>query len=223
MGAVQNQVVIITGAGAGLGRETALLLAQAGANIAACDLSTAKVKRLQSELYALQKNAYVAVADISHEAVADHFVQETIARFGRIDVLINNAALYENYLLAETSKESWDYQFINNVNSVFFMTKACIPVMREQKHGQIISLTSSLAKTGGVGFGSYSASKAAIETLTYTVQEEEAQNGITANVLNPGVMRTDMQTTGTDPSIVARKLVQWLQEYEQKSGQVVAL
>ncbi|WP_139492087.1 SDR family NAD(P)-dependent oxidoreductase [Brevibacillus dissolubilis] len=221
MGKFQNQVIIITGAGAGLGRETALLLARQGACVVACDHQESKVNKLRDELAAISSCSLAIKADASVESDVDSLFAQALEAYGKVDVLINNAAVFENYLIADTSLESWNYQLTNNATSAFLMIKAALPVMRRQKSGQIMNVTSSLAKTGGAGFGAYSASKAALEALTYSVQEEEGQHGIIANVFNPGVMKSDMQTLGEEPAKVAEKLARILDQNYVYSGQVI--
>jgi len=223
MGVLENKVVVVTGAGSGLGKDTAILFAREGAYVAACDVVETKVDALREDLADFAEQVLVVKADVSKEKDVRQLIQEAYAKFGRIDIVINNAATFENYLISETTIESWNSQFENNVTSVFLMTKECLPIMRKQKSGQFLNITTSLAQTGGAGFGPYSASKAALETLSYTVQEEEGRYGIQVHVINPGVMRSDMQTTGADPALVASKLVEFSKQNNRHVAKVVHL
>jgi 3-oxoacyl-[acyl-carrier protein] reductase len=220
---LENKVVIVTGAGSGLGKETALLLGNEGAKVVACDRFAHKIEVLKRECERYQGKVLALTADVSKEDQVKALVDQTLSVFGRIDILINNAAVFENFLIADTTIDSWNYQLTNNLTSAFLMSRECIPQMRKQRAGKIINISSSLAKSGGAGFGAYSASKAALETFSYTLDEEESQNGIVVNIVNPGVMKTDMQTTGVDPAYVARKLLRFVAEHDRHAGKVIDL
>ncbi|WP_096198893.1 SDR family NAD(P)-dependent oxidoreductase [Bacillus sp. FJAT-45350] len=207
MVALTDKVIVITGAGTGLGRETAIQAVKAGAKVAACCRQEGNMISLQEELSAFEGQLVAIKADVSIEAEVNAFVETTLSTFGRIDVLINNAAIFESYEIADSSLNSWERHFENNVTTAFLMSRATIPAMRKQKEGRIISLTTGLARQGAGGFGAYSASKAALETLTYTIEEEEHANGITSYVFNPGVMKTELQASGDNPKDVAPALL----------------
>ncbi|WP_209121954.1 SDR family NAD(P)-dependent oxidoreductase [Alkalihalobacillus sp. BA299] len=221
MSQLQNKVIMITGASTGLGRETAIQAAQAGANVAICCRHLNRIQEVEQLLSDYAPQVLAVQADVSIEDDVHRFVQETIARFGKIDVLINNAAVFENYTIADSSLESWQNHFDNNVRSAFLMSRECIPFMRKQKKGRIISLTTGLARQGASGFGAYSASKAALETLTFTVEEEEYQNGISAIAFNPGVMKTGIQALGEDPKNIAPILLDAACQSELGHGKIV--
>ncbi|WP_017728348.1 SDR family NAD(P)-dependent oxidoreductase [Halalkalibacterium ligniniphilum] len=218
---LENKVIIITGASKGLGRETAIEAARSGAAVAICSRNAYEIKKVADELSRYSKQVLAVEADVSNEKAVKKFVAETFERFGAIDVLINNAAVFENYQIADSTLESWQTQFDNNVTSVFLMIRECLPIMRKQKKGRIISLTTGLARLGASGFGAYSASKAALETLTFSVEEEEYSNGISAAVFNPGVMKTKMQSQGDDPKEVAPILLNLASSSNQGQGKVV--
>lgn len=221
MGLLNDQVVIVTGAGSGLGRELALLFAREGAKVAICGRRMDKLNALLEEMAEYKENIVSMVADASKEADVQKFIAAIVEKFGRIDALINNAAVFESYYIADTSLESWNYQFNNNVTSAFLMTRECIPVMRKQKSGRIINMTSSLAKTGAAGFGPYSLNKAALEILTTTCDEEESSNGLIIHAFNPGVMRSGLQGTGADPATIAPYVVELLTTDNRYAGQVI--
>ncbi|WP_134699742.1 SDR family oxidoreductase [Ammoniphilus sp. YIM 78166] len=223
MSALNGRVILITGAGTGLGRELALQLAEKGAKLILCGRRKSKLSELQEELEAYNENILALPADVSQEQDVKSLVRESVSRFGRIDMLINNAAVFANTSVAESSLEEWNYQIGINLTGTFLMSREVIPQMRKQKSGQIINFTSGLAKTGADGFGAYSASKAAIETLTYSIEEEEQRNGISALVINPGIMKTNMQSTGVDPAVVAAQLVSFLEKPFSSSSKVLQL
>lgn len=142
MGLLEGKVIVITGAGSGLGKETALLFAKEGAKLAICGRHADKMDLVGQEL-GNSESIFVATADVSREGEVQQFIQATLAKFGRIDVLINNAAVFESYHIADTTLDSWNYHLNNNVTSAFLMTRECIPAMRDQKSGKIISITST--------------------------------------------------------------------------------
>ncbi|MEW9670378.1 SDR family NAD(P)-dependent oxidoreductase [Ammoniphilus sp. 3BR4] len=223
MSALNEQVVLITGAGTGLGKELALQLAKEGAKLVVCGRRPTKLTELERELEEYSNHIVAIPADVSHENEVKTLVHEAISRFGRVDVLINTAAVFANSTVADSSLEEWNYQITNNLTGTFLMSREVIPQMRKQKQGQIINFTSGIAKTGADGFGGYSASKAAIEALTYSIDEEERRNGIYAYVINPGSMKTNMQATGVDPAHVAEQLVKFLQNRVKPTGKVLQL
>jgi len=220
MGLLDGKVVVITGAGSGLGKETAILLAKEGAHLALCGRKVDKMELMENELGNPEKHL-IQTADVSKEEEVASFIAAIEEKFGKVDVLINNAAVFESYFIADTTLDSWNYHLNNNVTSAFLMTRGCIPLMRKQKSGKIISLTSSLAMTGAAGFGAYSASKAALQVLMSSVDDEEASNGIEAFSFEPGVMKSNLQGSGVHPSAVAPHLLSLVLTNQKFSGQVV--
>ena len=176
-------VVIITGAGTGLGKELTLQLAKEGAQLVVCGRRQSKMEELKDYLSDFTDQIYTLTLDVSQEEDAKKLVKSAVAKFGRVDVLVNCAAVFVDSTVIETSLSSWEYHLLNNLTSVFLASKECLPLFRKQKNGQIINLTSSLARTGAPGYGPYSATKAAIEAFTFSLDDEERKNGIRAHVL----------------------------------------
>jgi 3-oxoacyl-[acyl-carrier protein] reductase len=224
MESLQGKVAIITGAGSGLGRETALAFARSGVNIVICGRRyqpLAEVESLVTSKY--QVNVLPIRADVSLASDVKMLIQATYAKFKRIDYVINNAAVFQQYHVIDSPLDSWEYQFNNNATSVFLMMRESIPIMRIQKSGHIINITSGLAREGAGGFGAYAASKAAVEALTFSVEDEEHKNGIQVHVFNPGVMKTNLATIGDDPANVAPYIVELAQSSTFKEKRVIQL
>ena len=220
----EGKVAIITGAGSGLGRETALAFARAGVNIVLCGRRyqpLAEVESLVTSQY--QVNVLPIRADVSLASEVKMLIQATYAKFKRIDYVINNAAVFQQYHIIDSPLDSWEYQLHNNATSVFLMIRESLPIMRNQKSGHIINITSGLAREGAGGFGAYAASKAAVEALTYSVEDEEHKNGIQVHVFNPGVMKTNLATIGDDPVNVAPLIVELAESSSFKEKRVIQL
>ena len=221
---ISGKVVLISGAGSGLGKETAIAFAKAGANIVICGRQYGKLEQVEN---IIKKDYPVEIlpvrADVSSESDVKMLIQAAYAKFQRLDILINNAAVFQQYPIIDSPLDSWEYQLHNNATSVFLMMRESLPIMRKQKSGQIINLTSGLVREGAGSFGAYAASKAAVEALSYSVQDEEHKNGIGVHVFNPGVMKTNLATLGDDPVNVAPYLVQLIQSNLIKEKGVIQL
>ncbi|MGJ7920188.1 SDR family NAD(P)-dependent oxidoreductase [Neobacillus sp. LXY-4] len=208
MSSLKGKVVLISGAGSGLGKETALAFAKAGANLVICGRVYAKLEQVEQLITSQYDVKVLPVrADVSSESDVKMLIQASVAKFQKIDVLINNAAVFQQYHIIDSPLDSWEYQIHNNATSVFLMMREVLPVMRKQKAGHIINITSGLVREGAGSFGAYAASKAAIEALSFSVEDEEHKNGIQIHVFNPGVMKTNLATVGDDPANVAPHLV----------------
>jgi 3-oxoacyl-[acyl-carrier protein] reductase len=218
---LNNKVVIITGGGSGLGKEAATAFAKAGAKVVICGRRLNKIQEVEQTMRTYTNDILALKADVSVEKDVQELIKMAVAKFGRVDILLNNAAVFENYPIADTTLDSWAYHIENNVTSVFLMMKEIIPVMRNQKSGTIINITSGLARDGAAGFGAYSASKAAVETLTYSVNEEEFKHGIRTFVFNPGVMKTELQAMGDDPATIAPYLLELSKLDASFSGKLI--
>ncbi|WP_120191118.1 SDR family NAD(P)-dependent oxidoreductase [Ammoniphilus oxalaticus] len=216
-------VVIITGAGTGLGKELTLQLANEGARLAVCGRRQSKIEELKDSLSDYRDQVVTLSLDVSHEMGAKQLVQTAVDTFGRVDVLINCAAVFINHSIVETSLSAWEYHFQNSLTNAFLVSKECLPIFRRQGRGQIVNFTSSLARTGASGYGAYSATKAALEAFTYTLNEEERKYGIRAHVVNPGVMKTAMHARGCNPRDVAAKLSKFIRENQDVDAQAVYL
>jgi 3-oxoacyl-[acyl-carrier protein] reductase len=207
----QNRVAIITGAGSGLGAVTAIALSKLGVSVVLCGRRKGKVEEVKRQIEANGGSALAIQADVSNESDVQKLIDETVSRFGRIDILINNAAVFQPGSVLETSLSSWNEQIAINLNGPYLVSRASLPIMRKQKYGRIINITSALAQNGSGGFAAYSAGKAGLEALTRTLAHDESDFHITANLFNPGAIKTQMHATGRPPEEVVPELLRLLQ------------
>jgi 3-oxoacyl-[acyl-carrier protein] reductase len=204
-----GKTVLVTGGGSGLGQALVVALVREGAQVAYCGR---RADRLQ-ETYVSSEGSGIAlpiVADVSEPKEVARFVEEALARFGRIDVLINNAAIFEAASFMETEISSWNEQFAVNVTAPFLLMQRVVPLMRNQGGGIIVNVTSGMAANGAGGYAAYGASKAALESLSRTVEDEEEEHGIRVELYNPGTIRSGMHATGEDPFKVVPELLRRL-------------
>lgn len=187
----QGRVAIVTGAGQGIGEGVAKRLAQAGANVLVVDINETSAQKVVDEITAAGGTAEIAVGDCGMKADADRIVQTAVDKWGTVDILVNNAGITRDAIFHKMTEQQWDDVIRVNLKSCFLMTQACYTLMRNQKYGRIISMSSSSCK-GNVGQANYAASKAAIVAFSNTLALEGARHGITSNVISPGVIDTPM-------------------------------
>jgi 3-oxoacyl-[acyl-carrier protein] reductase len=204
---IENRVVLITGAGSGLGEATAINFAENGAIVALCGRDKAKVEKVSERIKAAGGRALAIQADVSSETDVIQMIELIRQTYGRLEVVVNNAGVFEAGQVADTSLESWNNQISTNLTGVFLVTRASIPLMRAQHYGRIINITSSLAQNGAGGFAAYSASKAGLESLTRTTADEEGSYDILVNIYCPGSLKTGMHATGKDPLTAVPELL----------------
>ncbi|EXX87927.1 hypothetical protein BG53_02745 [Paenibacillus darwinianus] len=206
-GSLEGKAALISGSGTGLGRATAVAFAREGAKVALIGRRAGKLEETAAVVRAAGGQALVLPADVSSEEQVKRAVAATLAMFGKIDVLINNAAVFEPNAAADTPLADWSRQLAVNLTGPLLLAQAVLPSMRAMHYGQIINITSSLASNGAGGYAAYAASKAGLESLTRTLADEEQNNGILVNAFNPGTVRSEMHATGKDPAQVAPHLV----------------
>jgi 3-oxoacyl-[acyl-carrier protein] reductase len=186
---MHGKVVIVTGAGRGIGRATALLLAREGARVACVDRDLAPAREVAA---AIGEAALPLACDVADRAGVEAMVAEVLATWGRIDVLINNAGITADAQLAKMTEAQFDRVIDVNLKGVFHCTQAVLPTMLAQGKGKIVSASSVVALYGNFGQTNYAASKAAVIGMTKTWAKELGPKGITANAVAPGFILTDM-------------------------------
>src|SRR6201988_3205646 len=189
---LQGQVAIVTGAGRGIGRATALELAGMGADIIVAEMDQAGAERTASEVKGLGRKVSVVKTDVTSRADLKAMADRARAEFGRIDILVNNAGIYRAALPLDVTEEHWDAIMNVNAKAVFFASQAVLPTMIAQKRGAIVSLASMAGKVGSRTNLPYNASKAAVVSMTKSLALAHAADGIRVNCVCPGFVETDM-------------------------------
>ncbi|MDB5099277.1 MAG: 3-oxoacyl-[acyl-carrier-protein] reductase [Cyanobacteria bacterium RYN_339] len=189
---IKDKVIFITGGGRGIGRETALLMAREGARVAVVDRDAAPAQAVVDEIVAAGGEAVAQAADVSKRDGVEAAVAGVLAKFGRIDVLINNAGITMDSTLAKMTEDQFDRVIDINLKGVFNCTQAVLPTFLAQGKGKIINASSVVGQYGNFGQTNYAATKAGVIGMTKTWAKELARKGITSNAVAPGFIFTDM-------------------------------
>jgi NAD(P)-dependent dehydrogenase (short-subunit alcohol dehydrogenase family) len=189
---LEGRVALITGASRGLGKAMALALGGAGAKLALVARDKAKLDEVAAEAAALGAEAAVFLADVADEAQVLAMESQVVARYGRVDILINNAGTNIRKPLVEYTLEEWRKVVDVNLTSVFLMCRAFIPHMQGHGYGRIINMTSIMSHISLPGRSAYSATKAGLLGMTKALAQELAGDGITVVAISPGPFATEM-------------------------------
>lgn len=186
---IKDQVVIVTGSGRGIGRETAELFAAQGAKIVVSDMDQDVCNQAAEEISKLGVETLGIVCNITNREQVDALMQQVIDKWGRIDCLVNNAGITKDGMFLRMKPEQWQFIIDVNLTGTYQCTHAAIQHMRKAKKGTIINL-SSIARVGNPGQANYSAAKAGIVGFTAATGKELAPMGIRVNAVAPGFVET---------------------------------
>lgn len=187
----ENKIVIITGAGQGLGASYARDFAAEGASVVLVGRTKSKLNAVADEIRTSGGEALVCALDISVEEAVNEMRDKVLEAYGTIDVLVNNAAYHKSQPVIETSLEDWNRQIGTNLTGTFLCTKAVLPTMIDRQYGKIINISSSAARHYFPGFGAYAASKAGIVGFSHTLSEEVKHHNINVNAIYLGMVNTE--------------------------------
>ncbi|HWP57983.1 MAG TPA: 3-oxoacyl-ACP reductase family protein [Candidatus Acidoferrales bacterium] len=192
MEGLTDKVVIVTGGGHGIGKAYCLAFARSGARVVVADIDQLAARQVGAEINRLEGAGSLALrTDVADEESAQEMAQATLDRFGRIDVLVNNAAIFATIPINRGGIESidpeeWDRVMAVNLKGLFFCARAVLPAMRAQKSGKIINISSGTALTGSPGRIHYVTSKAGVIGFTRTLAREVGDDNICVNAIAPG-------------------------------------
>ena len=190
---LENKVAVITGAGSGFGEGMALRFAEEGAKVVVSDINADSAKRVADDINAKGGTAIVDVTDVTVADQVKAMVDNSVKNFGRLDILVNNAGMPQrNGPMLETDEETFQKIYDVNVKSIFLTTKAVVPIMLEQKGGNILNIASTAALSPRPGLVWYNSSKGAVLTMTKSMAIELAPQQVRVNALCPVIAMTGM-------------------------------
>jgi len=195
MFSLKEKVALVTGASQGIGRATSLALAEAGAKVGIAARNTEKLASLAAEIAATGGEALAVPMDVADAAQVKTGFQQLLAKFGKLDILVNNAAITRDTLALRMKLEDWDAVLRTNLTGAHLCIQQALGAMLKQRAGRIINITSVVAEMGNAGQANYVASKAGLIGLTRAIAIEVASRNITVNAVAPGFIATPM----TDP------------------------
>jgi len=202
---LKDKVAVVTGGAQGIGRAIALGLGHEGAKVAVADLQADKAEAVADELNRLGAEGLAVEVDVANEASVKRLAQKAFDRFGRVDILVNDAGVYLKASVVAMTEENWDRTLNVNLGGNFLCSRAFVPSMRAQKSGRILSIASGIAHYGAKEFAPYAASKAAIIGFVKSLAREVGPDGITVNAICPGAANTAMpRTHRTEEELMAR-------------------
>jgi NAD(P)-dependent dehydrogenase (short-subunit alcohol dehydrogenase family) len=200
---LNNKVVLITGAGSGIGRATAILFAQEGAKVALVGRTASKLEETAKAIPG--EGVFCRAADLSRREAAREAADECAAHFGGLDIVVNNAGISRQRGLLETDEPLWDELVAHNIKNPFWVAQAVVPWLARRGGGVIINISSSLGIKPSPGFGAYAMTKAALQMLTLSLAQEHAKDRIRANTICPAVVDTPLHETYLTPEGAKRR------------------
>lgn len=189
---LKDKISLITGAAQGIGRAIALKLAEEGSDIVLVDVNVEKCQEVANEIQKKNRKFWIYKVDVSDYKQVEELFNNEIEKWGRVDVLVNNAGITRDNLIVRMKEEEWDDVIRINLKGVFNFCRAASKFMMKQKSGVIINISSIIGLVGNIGQVNYSASKAGIIGLTKSLAKELASRTIRVNAVAPGFIQTSM-------------------------------
>jgi 3-oxoacyl-[acyl-carrier protein] reductase len=192
---LSGKVAIITGSGRGLGKEAALLFAEQGARVVVCDINEESASEVAAAIEAKGGEAMALRVEVTDPASVQALADAVMAKFGQIDVLVNNAGITADAQLVKMTDDQWDRVISVNLKGVYLCTKTIAPLMIARGYGRIVNTSSVVGVYGNFGQTNYAATKAGIIGMTKVWAKELGRKGITVNAVAPGYTMTEMMST----------------------------
>ena len=198
MFSLKDKVALVTGSSQGIGRETALALSEAGAKVAVAARNEGKLAALVEEIAAKSGEAFAVKLDVADGEQIKAVFKAVLERFGKLDILVNNAAITRDGLAMRMKQEDWEVVLRTNLTGAHLCTQQALATMMRARAGRIINIASVVARTGNPGQANYVAAKAGLIGLTRAIAMEIASRNITVNAVAPGFIETPMTDVLSD-------------------------
>ena len=198
MFSLRDKVALVTGSSQGIGRETALALSEAGAKVAVAARNEGKLAALVEEIAAKSGEAFAVKLDVADAEQIKAVFKAVLERFGKLDILVNNAAITRDGLAMRMKQEDWEVVLRTNLTGAHLCTQQALATMMRARAGRIINIASVVARTGNPGQANYVAAKAGLIGLTRAIAMEIASRNITVNAVAPGFIETPMTDVLSD-------------------------
>jgi len=189
---LKGKIVIVTGAGKGIGRETALSLAREGCRVVLVSRTEDELEKVKKEIEEIGGKALMVAVDISKKQNIDRILELTLKEFGRVDILINNAGIHIASPFLEVTEEEWDKVININLKAMFFFSQAALRIIKENRKGYIINISSTAALQVPARASVYGISKLGVQGLSQALYETAKEYGVKVSVIYPGMTDTKM-------------------------------
>ena len=203
MADLQGRIALVTGAAQGIGRAIALELSKSGATLALADINEVKLAQVAAEIEAAGGQAAAFRIDVSNEESIEAGAKAVLERFGKVEILVNNAGITRDRLMLRMKRADWDLVLDINLTGAFLLTQALLSPMLKNRWGRIVNMASVVGRAGQAGQVNYAASKAGLIGLTRSMAREFASRGITVNAVAPGFIETPMTAVLTEEQSAA--------------------